>query len=830
MFNFIKKFFDENKKELKKITPIIKKINSLEPEMQKLTDEQLFNKTEEFKGRLKNGETLDDILPEAFAVVREVSFRNAQIRQYDVQLMAGIFLHRGYIAEMRTGEGKTHMAILAVYLNALEEKGVHVITVNDYLARRDSVWVGQVYARLGLSIGVINADGSYLYDTTYRDEFDEERDEVGSYKVVYEFLKPTSRQEAYAADITYGSNSEFGFDYLRDNIVLDKEKIRQKRGFNYAVIDEADSVMIDEARVPLIISTEMTDFVGMYKVFTDVAKQLKEGTDYTIDEKKRSTALTSDGIKKVEKILNVDNLYTDRGIVFIDHLENALKAKSIYKEGKDYLVYNNEVVMVDQSTGRMKDGMRWSGGLHQALESKEGINIKPESRTYASITYQNFFRLYKKLAGMTGTAETSKEEFYSVYSSDVVVIPTHREIARIDRNDLVFATELGKFKVIAKKIKELNKKGQPVLVGTASVERSELLSNFLKKEKISHTVLNAKNHEHEGEIIADAGKKDSVTIATNMAGRGVDIKLGGAEATKEEYQEVIELGGLFVLGTERHDSRRIDNQLRGRSGRQGDAGETQFYISFDDDLMRVYGNSEFMKNMMTKGIGEEEPLSFGIINKQIEAAQAKIEGNNFDSRKYVLQYDDVLDIQRKAIYKKRRDVLLANNEEFEKKLFSEIAVNDEIREIIENKKEEIRDEKEAIALFRKIYLETIDKLWMDHLNIMDYLKSSSGLKSIGQQNPILEYKKTSKIHFENLNNNIVSGVAEKIKNIKVEVVEDILETKSEMEKLSEKAIISSGVKENKKSKTIKNIEKKIGRNDLCHCGSGLKFKNCHGKK
>jgi len=829
MLNFIKKLFDENKRELKKAWPIVDKINALEPSMKELTDEQLRAKTQEFKDRLKKGETLDDILPEAFAVVREVTFRNAQIRHYDVQLVAGYFLHKGYIAEMRTGEGKTHMGVLAVYLNALEGKGVHVVTVNDYLARRDAVWVGQIYNQLGLTIGVANSEGSYLYDSTYRDEFDEERDEVGSYKVVYEFLKPATRKEVYDADITYGTNSEFGFDYLRDNITLRKEELRQ-RGFNFAVIDEADSVMIDEARVPLIISAPMDDFIGMYPVFTSIANELIEGEDYTIDEKRKSTALTNQGIEKVEKRLNIDNLYTERGIMFIDHLLNAIKAKSLYKEGKDYLVFNNEVVIVDQSTGRMQEGRRWSGGLHQAIESKEGLEIKPETKTYASITYQNFFRLYNKLSGMTGTAETSKEEFFSVYKSDVVVIPTNKPIARIDQNDLVFATELGKFKVIARKIKEINSKGQPILVGTASVEKSELLSNFLKKQGIKHTVLNAKNHEHEGEIIANAGKKGAVTIATNMAGRGVDIKLGGAEATDEEYQEIVDLGGLFVLGTERHDSRRIDNQLRGRSGRQGDPGETQFYISFDDDLMRVFGNSEFMKSMMTKGIGEEEPISFGIVNKQIEAAQTKIEGNNFDSRKYILQYDDVLDIQRRVIYKKRMDILLLNDEEFKDKFDKEIIIDDQIRKIIDEKKEMINDDEQAISIFRKIYLETIDQLWMDHLNIMDHLKSSSGLKSYGQQNPILEYKKSSKQYFDKLNEDIISETINKISNLQIERPEEILEVKSEVEEKAEKAIEMSGNKEERTQKTIKNTEPKINRNDLCPCGSGKKYKKCCGIK
>jgi len=564
-----------------------------------------------------------------------------------------------------------------------------------------------------MSVGVINSDNtSFVYDPTYKDQFDEGRDEVASFKVVYEFLKPSTRKESYKTDITYGTNSEFGFDYLRDNISQSKADLRQ-RGLNYAIVDEIDSILIDEARVPLIISAPVKDGQELYAKFQQIAQLLKEGEDYETDEKTKSIFIKKTGIDKAEKALGISNLYSESGMILVDHLETALKAKSLYKREKEYVVKNGEVVIVDEFTGRMQEGRRWSDGLHQAIEAKEGVEIKEESKTYASVTYQNYFKMYKKLSGMTGTAETSKEEFFKVYNLDVVVVPTNAPVIREDKKDLVFATEQGKFQAIANKIKELNQKGQPVLVGTASVERSELLSQFLVKMGIKHTVLNAKNHESEGEIIANAGKAGAVTIATNMAGRGVDIKLGGAMATEQERKEVLEKGGLYVLGTERHESRRTDNQLRGRSGRQGDPGETQFFISLDDHLMRVFGNQEFMKKILAKKMelegGEDKAIESKIMSKNVEKAQEKIEGFHFDARKNVLEYDDVLDVQRKAIYQKRRKILLGDDSEILEILEKDFSGDIEFQEKIEEQKEKM-GEHDFAEFVRKKYLETIDTI------------------------------------------------------------------------------------------------------------------------
>jgi preprotein translocase subunit SecA len=564
-----------------------------------------------------------------------------------------------------------------------------------------------------MSVGVINSDNtSFLYDKTYKDEFDEERDEVGSFRVVYEFLKPCERQESYQADITYGTNSEFGFDYLRDNIVQNKEGLRQ-RDLVFAIVDEIDSILIDEARVPLIISAPKKEEKELYTKFNQIAGLLSEEEDYDVDEKTKSIVLKKSGIDKAEKAIGIDNMYSEQGMILVDHLETALKAKSLYKKEKEYVIKDGEVVIVDEFTGRMQAGRRWSDGLHQALEAKEGVTIQEESQTYASITYQNYFKLYKKLSGMTGTAETSKEEFFKVYGLDVIVIPTNVDIARIDERDLVFATETGKFKAIAEKIEELNKKGQPVLVGTASVEKSELLSDFLVKMKIKHTVLNAKNHEKEGEIISDAGKIGAVTIATNMAGRGVDIKLGGAVATEEERGEILERGGLYVLGTERHESRRTDNQLRGRSGRQGDVGETRFFISLDDGLMRVFGNQDFMKKILSKKMelegGQDTAIESKIMSRNVEKAQEKIEGFHFDSRKHVLEYDDVLDIQRKLIYKKRRNILVGEGKEISNIFREDFLQDEDFLKISENKRSDLGEE-DYLNFIRKKYLEIIDTI------------------------------------------------------------------------------------------------------------------------
>jgi preprotein translocase subunit SecA len=591
-------FGDKYAKAVKPFWPVVAEINAFEDKIKSLSDTDLRLKTQEFKQRIKleieggKGESLDQILPEAFAVVREASRRTLGERHFDVQLIGGIILNKGGIAEMRTGEGKTLVATLPAYLNALTGNGVHIVTVNDYLSRRDAVWMGQVYDFLGLTVGVINHEASFLYDIKHisnkeiANDEDKTRDEIGSFKIVYDFLKPCTRREAYEADITYGTNNEYGFDYLRDNIEYTEKDLRQ-REYNFAIVDEVDSILIDEARTPLIISAPTTESGDLYAKFADIVKSFKKDEDFTVDEKLKAIQLTDNGISKAEKALGLENIYTDAGIKYVHHLETATRAKALFEKDTDYVIKDDEIIIVDEFTGRLQPGRRWSEGLHQAIEAKEGVKIQKESRTFASITFQNYFRLYKKLSGMTGTALTSEEEFYKVYHIETFSIPTNKEIQRLDKNDLIFQTEHGKFLAVAKKVKELQQKGQPVLIGTVSIEKNEILSAYLNKEGVRHNVLNAKNHEKEGEIVAQAGHKGGVTVATNMAGRGVDIKLGGIPFNKENFEEVKKLGGLCVIGTERHEARRIDNQLRGRAGRQGDPGETQFYVSLEDSLMRI---------------------------------------------------------------------------------------------------------------------------------------------------------------------------------------------------------------------------------------------------
>ena len=713
-------------------------INALEPEYQALSDDALKAKTEEFRLRLKEGATVDSLLPEAFAAVRESARRTLKLRPFDVQLIGGIVLHNRGIAEMRTGEGKTLVATLPAYLNALPQKGVHVVTVNDYLARRDGVWMGQVYAALGLSISVINHDASYIYDSSHM-ETDAMRDEEGSFRVFHEFLRPCSRREAYEADITYGTNSEYGFDYLRDNIAYSSSELRQ-RGYYFAIVDEIDSILIDEARTPLIISAPAAESEDLYRQFADIASKLTPETDYTVDEKQKAIQLTDAGIEHSEKLLGVENIYTEKGIKFVHHLETAVRARALFKRDTQYVVKDGEVVIVDEATGRMQPGRRWSEGLHQAVEAKEHVTVQKESRTFASITYQNYFRLYEKLGGMTGTAKTSSEEFYKVYGLEVVEIPTNREVVRADRHDLIFQTETGKFKALARKVKELHQKGQPVLVGTVSIEKNELLSAYLKSEGVPHEILNAKNHEREGEIVASAGHKGKVTVATNMAGRGVDIKLGGIGATPEEAQEIKEMGGLFVLGTERHEARRIDNQLRGRSGRQGDPGETQFFVSLEDNLMRVFAPDSIKGLMGRFGIPEDEPITNGLVSRALESAQTKIEGFNFDARKHVLEFDNVLDRQRKAVYDRRRKVLVGSLNEVEEVLKELAGESEEAKQTIEKKEAEFGRE-EFLGAARMVLLQTLDMLWVEHLESMEYLRGSVNLRAYGQRDPLTEYRK-----------------------------------------------------------------------------------------
>jgi len=622
---FLSKLFgDNNTRILKTLKPLVGAVNAFESKISALTDLELKQKTTEFKEALKTGKNLDDILPEAFAVVREAAKRTLGQRHFDVQLMGGMIMHRGGIAEMKTGEGKTLVATLPAYLNALEGKGVHVVTVNDYLSRRDAVWMGQIHSFLGLSVGVLNHAESYLYDPEHKD-LDRERDELGSYKVVHDFLRPATRREVYDADITYGTNTEFGFDYLRDNLEYEFVKIRQK-DHNFAIVDEIDSILIDEARTPLIISAPTTESEDLYRTFAHIALKMNENEHYTVDEKHKTISLTDQGIGMAEKLLGVENMYTEKGIKYVHHLETAVRAKANYKRDTEYVVKDGEVIIVDSSTGRLQPGRRWSEGLHQAIEAKEGVIVQKESRTFASITYQNYFRMYKKLSGMTGTAATSAEEFFKVYRLETFEVPTNKPIARADRNDLIFQTETGKFKALAKTIKELQKKGQPVLIGTVSIEKNEMLSNYLRRDGVVHELLNAKNHEREGEIIAQAGRKGAVTIATNMAGRGVDIKLGGIPATPEQVDEVRKLGGLYVIGTERHEARRIDNQLRGRSGRQGDLGETQFYVCLEDSLMRIFAKDMIKRMMGRLGIPEDQAIENRMITRSLETAQKKIEG------------------------------------------------------------------------------------------------------------------------------------------------------------------------------------------------------------
>ena len=845
--SFITKLFpDESIKIIKKLTPIVDEVFSYEEALKTLSDEELKAKSLALKERvmktiegltgeeLKTTEKkiLEEVLPEAFALVREASRRTLKMMHYRVQVIGGILLHRGHIAEMRTGEGKTLVATLPAYLNALTGRGVHIVTVNDYLSRRDAVWMGQVYDVLGLTSSVINNLTSFMYDSTHLSEEEEKDDtsvtvEVGSYKVVYDFLKPCGRQEAYLADITYGTNNEFGFDYLRDNIGYSKEAITQHT-HHYAIVDEIDSILIDEARTPLIISAPAAESSDMYMKFAQIARDLTEGDDYTVDEKQRAIALTEEGINKAEAALNISNIYSVEGMKYVHHLETAVKAKALFLREREYVVKDNEVIIVDEFTGRMQPGRRWSDGIHQAVEAKEGVKIEQESRTLASITFQNYFRFYEKLAGMTGTAETSKEEFYKVYGLVVTPIPTHNEIRRTDHSDFIFQSEKGKWQALAKKVKELHEKGQPVLIGTISIEKNEAVSEYLRRTGVPHTILNAKNHEKEGEIVAAAGKKGAVTIATNMAGRGVDIKLGGPQATESEREDVLALGGLFVIGTERHEARRIDNQLRGRSGRQGDVGETQFFVSLEDNLMRVFGSSN-IKTMMGKfGIPEDEPVASKLVSRALEGAQEKIEGFHFDTRKHTLQYDDVLNHQRTSIYSKRRKILF-NDEAFVDEVIAELILEKpELEETLKQK--ETQYTKEAVRhIFRVMMLQIIDTLWMDHLDAMEHLRNSVNLRSYGQRDPLVEYKKEGLRMFRGLESSLRAELIAFIENL-----DGFFASQQAQQQTQNNFVHVIPEVEGGNSNQIpgnKNVDgEKIGRNDPCPCGSGKKVKKCDCKE
>jgi len=805
-------FGNTNEKYLKKIQPVVDKINALEQEFEGISNEKLKEKTNELKLRLKKSETLEDILPEAFALVREASKKTLSQRHFDVQLIGGIVLHEGKIAEMKTGEGKTLAATLPLYLNALKEKGAHLVTVNDYLARRDTVWMGQIFYLLGLSIGCLNHDQSFLYDPEYKkgvEEKDKIRDEVGSFKVVEDFLKPCTRREAYFADITYGTNNEFGFDYLRDNMVYDLSQ-KSQRDFHYAIVDEIDSILIDEARTPLIISAPDVESSKFYHEFAQIIPKLNHQTDYQIDEKAKAVTLTEEGINRVEKILGMGNIYEERGIKYLHHLEQALRAQVLFKKDRDYVVKDGQIIIIDEFTGRLMPGRRWSGGLHQAIEAKEGLDIRPESVTLASITFQNYFRMYDKLAGMTGTAATSAEEFDKVYKLEVIVIPTNKPMVRQDFPDKVYKTEEGKYGAIINEIKERYKKEQPVLVGTRSVEKNEYLGKLLEREGIPHQILNAKNNEREGEIIAQAGKAGQVTIATNMAGRGVDIILGGNPSDPENAKKVKSSGGLHVMGTERHEARRIDNQLRGRAGRQGDPGSSQFFLSLEDDLLRIFGSERIQSLMNILKVPEDQPIEAKLLSGTIESAQSKIEGMNFDIRKHVLEYDDVMNKHREVIYKKRKEMI-------EKSQISDPKDQNNLRNYIldliekagltkenyEKKEKEIGEDRMR-QVEKIVCLRILDMLWMDHLYYMDELRDSVRLRAYGQRDPLVEYKSEGHKMFQRLLTTIDSSIAQAV--LKVNITEKPPQQ-------------DQGV-------SVPKGKNKPGRNDPCPCGSGKKYKKC----
>ncbi|MFH1910028.1 MAG: preprotein translocase subunit SecA [bacterium] len=777
MIKFLDKFFGGgNDREVTRLKPMIDRINSFEEGYKSLKDSEIPQKTKEFQERIAKGESLDDLLPEAFALVKEAASREINQRHFDVQVVGGIVLNQGKIAEMKTGEGKTLVATLPLYLNALSGRGAHLITVNDYLSKLQGEWMGRIYDRLGLTTGIIQNQGvSFIFERGYKK--DEEEDAAptsesrGSDRsvgeVISENLKPCARREAYSADITYGTNNEYGFDYLRDNMAQDQSQLVQ-RDLNYAIVDEVDSILIDEARTPLIISSPAEESASLYAQFATIVPRLKEKEDYEIDEKMKAVSLTDEGISKLEKVLNTPNIYQPETISMVHHLEEALKAYALFKKDRDYIVKDGEVIIVDEFTGRLMPGRRYSEGLHQAIEAKEGVEIKRESDTLATISFQNFFRLYDKLSGMTGTAATEAEEFHKIYKLDVVEIPTNRPMIRADLQDQIYKSEEAKFNAIAQKIKSLSDKGQPVLVGTISIEKSEVLSRLLKRSGVKHEVLNAKAHEREAKIIAQAGRFGAVTVATNMAGRGVDILLGGSPQVKSESEKVKSSGGLFVLGTERHESRRIDNQLRGRSGRQGDEGISQFYISMEDDLMRIFGGDRLKSMMERLGLPDDQPIEHSFISKSIESAQRRVEGHNFDIRKQLVDYDDVMNRQREVFYKRRKKTLLLDIEKDES-LHKEILdkISDEEKKSFEANIEGYED-KVVRDIEKRIYLSVMDQLWVEHLNTMDQLRDSIGLRGYGQVDPLVAYKQESLSLFEGLMRQIDDEAIDVLLKVKIE--------------------------------------------------------------
>jgi preprotein translocase subunit SecA len=896
-------FGSKNDREIKALRPVVDQINGLEAGLTPLSDQALTDKTQDFKKRLEAGQTLDDILPEAFAVCREMSRRVLNMRHFDVQLIGGMILHRGRIAEMKTGEGKTLVATLPIYLNALEGKGVHLVTVNDYLAKRDAQWMAQLYHALGLSTGVIQHDASFLYDPTY--EASDKR---------LQHLRPCTRPEAYRADITYGTNNEYGFDYLRDNLVVTDLSQCVQRELNFAIVDEVDSILIDEARTPLIISGPTDQTTDLYYRINAIIPQLK-AEDYTIEEKTKTASLTEEGNARVEKLLGVDNLYDPAHMDMVHHVVKALQAYTLYKRDVDYVVKDGEVIIVDEFTGRLMPGRRWSDGLHQAVEAKEGVKIANENQTLASVTFQNYFRMYKKLSGMTGTADTEAAEFAKIYNLDVNVVPTNRQMIRQDYADVVYRTEKEKFAAIVEEIKECHESGQPVLVGTISIEKSEKLAGLLNRNGVKHNVLNAKQHEREAEIVAQAGRKGAVTIATNMAGRGTDILLGGnpefmykqmlyrdeniPESRKLEIfeeirsdceknkQEVLAAGGLHILGTERHESRRIDNQLRGRAGRQGDPGTSRFYLSLEDDLMRIFASERVSQLMLKLGMEEGVPIEHGMVTRAIANAQKKVEAHNFEIRKQLLEYDDVMNKQREVIYRHRRAVLngdnLTNNlhdmidssvestlnvycppdqypEEWDVKGLAEVMQSQFGLDITQGKDDggdSLRDvgrdalledlrthAREAYArkeqelgpelmrfLEKTFMLQVIDHHWKDHLLAMDHLRDGIGLRGYGQKDPLIEYKREGFDLFAGMMERIKSDTLDRmfhVQAVRHEGEQPAPPPQSIISRPQARMTLNRGDEPVTAPAPAQRADNKVGRNDPCPCGSGKKYKKCHG--
>jgi preprotein translocase subunit SecA len=838
--SFLTKMFgSKNERELRKMQPAVDRINALEPAMQAMSDEEMRALTGRFKERVERGEPLDDLLPEAFAVVREASVRSLKMRHFDVQLVGGIVLHQGKIAEMKTGEGKTLVATLPAYLNALSGRGMHIVTVNDYLARRDTEWMGHIYRFLGLRMGTI-----------------------------VHGMSDAERQTAYGADITYGTNNEFGFDYLRDNMKFDRQSLVQ-RELNYAIVDEVDSILVDEARTPLIISGPAEKSTDLYYQVNGLIPRLTRDQDYVVDEKARTATLSEEGVSRCEKLMQVENLYDPRGIELLHHITQALKAHALFKLDVDYIVKDGEVIIVDEFTGRLMPGRRYSEGLHQALEAKEGVKIENENQTLATITFQNYFRMYKKLAGMTGTADTEAAEFKKIYNLDVVVVPTNQPMVRTDFPDMIYKTKREKFEAVLDEIEALHAKGQPVLVGTISIDISEQLSKKLKVRGVPHTVLNAKQHDKEAQIVAMAGQKAAVTISTNMAGRGTDIVLG---------EGVVERGGLHILGTERHESRRIDNQLRGRSGRQGDPGSSRFYLALEDDLLRIFGGERITGIMEKLGMRDGEPIEHNLISRAIENAQTKVEGHNFDIRKHLIEYDDVMNQQREVIYGQRREILMGKDlrdvimemiqsaaetvadtfadekthpEYWDLKAISDAVYkqfnfrlagltpaavqemnHDALTDMIAAEAVRVYEGREAqvgVENFRQleriVMLQTVDNLWKDHLLSMDHLKEGIGLRGYAQQNPLLVYKKEGFEMFQNL----MSRVEEETLGILFRVQIGEPEKLETLQRPREQKLLFSGGGEPQRPAPAKRTLDKVGRNSACPCGSGKKYKKCCGR-